>query len=433
MKRVLIVSPHFSPTNAPDMQRTRLALPHLRAHGWEPTVLAVHPKMVEGGVNEPLLEQTYPHDLRIVRARGVAPAATRRFGFGSLWWRCGGALRRAGDAILGAEHFSAVLFSTAQFGAFTLGPRWRRRYAVPYVLDYQDPWRTDYYRRTGTRPPGGRLKFGLSQLVARVREPNVVGKAAAIIVTSPAYAGELRRRYPAWHDSAIDYLPFGASPLDLALAQEHPPKKPLIDFADGNVHFVYAGRCGPAMRTALSALFRAFARFRTAHPGEAERLRFHFIGTDYAPPPLGQESVMPWARAEGVEAQVREVCYRVPYFEVLHYLTRAHALLSLGTNDSSYAASKLVSYLLVQQPLLLVYHEKSPGLQLAQEIGGGAPIAFADETPIDTLAGRIEETWFRDARWRQTPIASWSRLVPHLAETSTTRLAAVLDRVQEDG
>ena len=72
-RKVLIVSPHFAPINAPDMQRVRLALPYLRSHGWEPVVLALAPGMIEGGVNEPLLEETYPKDIRIVRVRGIPP------------------------------------------------------------------------------------------------------------------------------------------------------------------------------------------------------------------------------------------------------------------------------------------------------------------------------------------------------------------------
>ena len=100
MKKILIVSPHFPPINAPDMQRVRLSLPFLRAQGWEPTVLAVTPESVEGGVRDPMLESTYPVDIRIVRVRGISPRLTRWAGIGSLWWRCGRAVARAGERLL---------------------------------------------------------------------------------------------------------------------------------------------------------------------------------------------------------------------------------------------------------------------------------------------------------------------------------------------
>ena len=41
VKKVLIVSPHFPPLNAPDMQRVRMSLPYFAAEGWEPVVLAL--------------------------------------------------------------------------------------------------------------------------------------------------------------------------------------------------------------------------------------------------------------------------------------------------------------------------------------------------------------------------------------------------------
>ena len=151
-RRVLIVSPHFPPVNAPDMQRARMALPYLRASGWEPVVLAVAPEMIEGGVLEPLLEETYPADIRIVRVRGIPARATRWAGIGSLWLRCGRALRAAGDGLLRRERFDLVFFSTTQFDAFSLGPRWKAMFGVPYVLDYQDPWVNDYYRAHARLP-----------------------------------------------------------------------------------------------------------------------------------------------------------------------------------------------------------------------------------------------------------------------------------------
>jgi len=73
MKKLLIVSPHFPPINAPDMQRVRLALPYLRAHGWEPTVLAIAPDSIEGGRARSVLEKTYPADIRVVRVPGLSP------------------------------------------------------------------------------------------------------------------------------------------------------------------------------------------------------------------------------------------------------------------------------------------------------------------------------------------------------------------------
>jgi hypothetical protein len=216
-RKVLIISPHFAPINTPDMQRTRMALPFLRKFGWEPVVLAVTPDMVEGGVLEPLLELTYPADIRVIRVGGIPPRYTRRIGFGSLWLRCGRALKKAADELLRTEHFDVVFFSTTQFDMFTLGPKWKARFGVPYVIDYQDPWVNQYYSNTRVRPPGGWLKFGYSQWCAKRREPRVLReaskKATRGSMRSASYSCPLGPRRPTLWLSGITSPPFPWSHL----------------------------------------------------------------------------------------------------------------------------------------------------------------------------------------------------------------------------
>lgn len=429
MRRVLFVSPHFPPVNAPDMQRARLALPHLRALGWEPVVLAVVPAAVEGAVVEPLLEQTYPADIRVVRVRGLSPALTRPLGVGSLWWRCGRALRRAGDELLSQEKFDLVFFTTTQFDAFTLGPRWLARFGVPYVLDYQDPWVNDYYRKNGVRPPGGPLKYWFSQYTARRREPAVVRAAAAVVSVSSSYGPDLLARHPGLDPARLHHLPFGAAATDLEIARRYRPEKSLVPFGDGRVHMVYAGRCGPDMSRSLSMLFRAFRRYRDSHPAEAALIRFHFIGTDYAPPPLGRYWARPVAEAEGVADQIEEHCYRVPYFDALHYLVSADALLAVGSNDPTYSASKIFPYLLARRPLLTIVHEESIMLSLVRGQDIATSYGF-DNHPhhlADFEAGveRIHAEWFVAAGHRVAPTRDLRKLDEHTSIGMTRRLAQI--------
>jgi hypothetical protein len=427
MKQVLIVSPHFPPINAPDMQRVRLALPHLRAHGWDPTVLAIAPESIEGGVREPLLEQTYPPDIRVVRVRGIPPTLTRWAGIGNLWWRCGGALTRAGDRLLQEQRFDLAFFSTTQFSAFRLGPRWRAGFRLPFILDYQDPWVNEYYARTRTAPPGGGLRFAFAQWRARRDEPRVLREAAGVVAVSDGYAQQLAQRYD-WFDPAqVRVLPFGASARDFELARTHAPAEPLIYFDDGNIHHVYAGRAGPDMELALTILFRAFRRFLATDEGVARKMRFHFIGTGYAPPPLGRNAVRPIAIAEGVGDFVHEERHRVPYFDALHYLQRADALVAVGSDDPSYSASKLFPYILARRPLLLVYHGGSPVLSFAQQVAAGARFSFEVKGDIDAVADEVQQRWFAAAAYRRYHPFNEEAFAPLMAPALAAQLAAVFD------
>lgn len=429
MRRVLIVSPHFPPVNAPDMQRVRLALSHFREHGWEPTVLAVRPDRVEGAVLDPLLEQTFPTDIPIHRVGGISPRLTRKFGIGSLWWRCGRALRATGESLLREHKFDLVFFSTTLFNSFTLGPRWLRRFGVPYVLDYQDPWVNDYYRVTGNRPPGGAAKYWLAQASARRHEPRVLRAAGGVIAVSSAYGPSLAMRYPWFAAGTVQTIPFGTSTHDLKLARHHEPATSLVPVGDGNIHHVYAGRGGADMAPALTLLFRSFRRFLDTHPKVAERMRFHFIGTDYAPPPLGQLTALPVAEREGILPYVSEHCQRVPYFDALHYIVRADALVIVGSNDPSYSASKIFPYLFSGRPLLTIAHAGSLMLDLALAQARTGCFAF-DQSPVNhtALVSRIHHEWFVQKGYLQSPPIDQARLLPHTAATMTRQLIRVFDQ-----
>jgi hypothetical protein len=102
LKKVLIVSPHFPPINAPDMQRVRMSLPYYRAHGWEPVVLAVG-KDWQLGVTEPNLLSTVPSDVRVVHVPALSPNWSRWIGIGNLGLRAWPSLFRAGGRLLGGE------------------------------------------------------------------------------------------------------------------------------------------------------------------------------------------------------------------------------------------------------------------------------------------------------------------------------------------
>ena len=428
MKKLLIVSPHFPPVNAPDLHRVRALLPYLRAAGWEPTVLAVAAESIEGGVIEPALEATYPSDIPVVRVRGLPAGVTRRFGVGGLWWRCGSALRRAGDELIARERFDLAFFSTTQFGAFTLGPRWRRRHGLRYVVDYQDPWITSHYRATGQVPPGGWIKFTLNQWWARTQEARVLRAASGVIAVSPAYGPELQRRYRWIDPKDVSVIPFGAPVADFTHAAQHPPERCTITFDPKFVHFVYVGRCSSGMTRALRILFRAFRHHLDHTPETARLCRLHLIGTDYAPASRAKPTTLLVAEGEGVAEYVHEHPARVPYFEALHYAQRADALLAIGSDDPGYTASKLFATFLAQRPTLLLYHRDSPVMAFAQQLRVGTAFGLGDPAADVQVTQRVADEWFKDEAWRRSPLASLAELRPYTAEALAGRVIDVLNR-----
>ena len=63
LKRVLIISPYFPPSNAADMQRIRMSLPYFGNYGWEAEVVTVDPKFSDMVKDDLLLESVPPNIL----------------------------------------------------------------------------------------------------------------------------------------------------------------------------------------------------------------------------------------------------------------------------------------------------------------------------------------------------------------------------------
>jgi hypothetical protein len=421
MPNVLIVSPHFAPVNAPDMHRVRLALPHLCAHNWSATVLAIAPELVEGATIDHELSATLPADVPIRYARGIPYQWTRRLGFGSLWLRCGKSVQRAGDDLLAKGNFDLVFISTSQFGAFNLGPRWRKRFGVPFVIDFQDPWVNEHYHVHKTPPPGGWTKYRWAQYQARKGEPAAVLGAGGIVCVSGQYGPKLQQRYATLNEDRIHHIPFGASSIDLEVGARITPEPDLLERADDLIHHVYTGRCTPSMRPALDILFKAFAHFMERSPARAKIHRFHFIGTNYAPAHMAEHTVLPAARSAGVEKFVSEHTGRVGYFEAVNYTTRADSILIMGSNDSSYNPSKLNGSLITRSPLLLIAHQKSALLNRAQHIGLKYTFAFSADQTATNAIGDLLTRWFEKKGFAEPPPEEVSRHVLS-AEAMTDQL-----------
>lgn len=424
LKRVLIISPHFPPINAPDHQRVRMALPLFKEFGWEPIVLAVSPAKVEG-VLDPTLAQTLPEDLRVVWSGAWSARWTRRFGVGSLAYRAGRYLKRAGENLLRRERFDLVFFSTTVFPTLAFGPLWRKKFGIPYILDFQDPWLSDYYlNHPKQRPPGGRLKYGFAQWLARRLEPAAVRGAAHIVCVSPEYPRMFQHRYPELRDDQFTTLPFSASESDYEFLRAHPVRQTIFNPQDGRRHWVYAGVCNPGMELAARAFFAALNELFKKQPVLRKELQIHFVGTSYA---LNARKIIePVARECGVGDVVSEQTDRLPYFAALRCLSDADALIILGSNDPGYTASKVFPYILAQKPLLAVFHEASSVVGLLKLTKAGTVVTFRNGESVEMTASRITATgWLNQPA---APATDWLQFKPYSVREMTRRLSEVFDK-----
>jgi hypothetical protein len=417
MKKVLVVSPNWPPLAYPDLHRVRMALPFFAEYGWEPLILRIDPDE-QPGVQEAALVQTVPGATRVREAGSIPLAFTRWLGLRHAGLRSFFHIARLGDRIIREERPDIVFFSTTMFPLFILGRYWRARHGIPYVLDFQDPWHAGAWERPGAKAAAARAMGALL-------EPASVRGAAHMVCVSADYPRVLAARYgiPAQRFSV---LPFGAPEGDFETVQRLALAQRVFDPRDGHEHWVYAGRGGADMETALRALFLALARAHARDRDRFGRVRLHFIGTSYTAGCDAVETVAPIARACGVGDLVHERPERVGYLESLQCLLDADALVVPGSSDPGYTASKIYPYILARRPLLAVFHENSSVVGVIRRARAGTVVTFNSQDDSERISERLLEQWFRPYP-PPAPQTDWAAFRIHGAREMTRVLGAVFD------
>jgi hypothetical protein len=403
-----------------------MALPYFEQFGWRATVLCVDAKFIEAG-HDPLLSKSIPEDVEVVSSNAIPVDLTRKLGIGSLSLRSRGALNRTGRHILNRKKCDLVYFSTTEFGVMPLGLKWKSALGVPYVLDIQDPWVNDHYRKTGQQPPGGKFKHGITQWFAARQEGRVVRNASFTTVVSEHYIDNFLNKYPDLDRQRFETIPFAATPLDNELVEREDVVQTQFDPSDGFQHWVYIGRCGPDMKYSLTALMSAF-RKAVSETSEFSKVRMHFLGTDYANKDRARHWVKPIAEELGVGDYVSESPERIPYFSVIRCLQQADALVVPGSDDPRYTASKLYPYIVANRPCLTIFHSDSSVNDVVKATNSCIPVEFESGISTEELSQRIFDQWFASKKYAQTPKTNWDAFQPYTAEAMTKRLVNVFEK-----
>lgn len=389
MKRVLIISPHFPPVNAADMQRVRHSLPYFKEMGWEAEVVTVNLEYVEQYSVDNLLMETIPTDVKVHYVDAYEASKTRKFGLGSLSMRSFFHYRKYVDRLLKKQKFDLIYFSTTLFHVMALGPHWKKKFGVPFILDIQDPWRNDFYldKPKSERPP----KFFLSYNIDKYLEAYTMKAVDGIISVSNGYVDTLTERYANLSKDMFKVIPFGYSTLDFDVMEKNVTGCSKVRYSDGVINVTYVGRGGHDMRLACACLFQAL---KNVSP--QKKIHFWFVGTSYALEGQGAKTIEPIAEEYGVEAMVTEVTDRVPFFETLYLLKNADALFIPGSTDMSYTASKVYQYVLSQKELLAIFYKKSSVVTVLETAGVGSVVTFDDSLKVTEVMIAQTEAFIRN-------------------------------------
>jgi hypothetical protein len=426
-RRVLIVSPHFPPINAADHQRIRMALPYFAEFGWDVTVLCIDPSFIEGKCDRNL-NLTVPANIEVIKSSAISPKLSRKLKLGNLALRSIPFLIKATAKYFENNYFDLVYFSNTVFLTMPLGRYWLSKYKIPYILDFQDPWLSDYYERTKNTPPGGKLKYTVVSSLARIFEPFTMRKVSHIISVSPEYPKMLMERYSWLHQEQFTVLPFGAPEKDFEMLSSLNIQQKIFDPNDGYKHWVYVGRVIEGMHFSIKSLFSTIQTHRQQFPETWQKIKLHFVGTKYSTFDHNKE-IEAIAKFYNLDDLVTEYPQRIPYFEALQMLKDSHAILIIGSDDQGYSASKVYPCILARKPILAILHEQSLVVNVLETCQAGQVVTFSDPATTNLIAPlttKIE--WLLAQSYNYTSVTDWQAFQPYTAREMTQQQCAIFDR-----
>jgi hypothetical protein len=419
-RQVVLVAPEFPPSNTAGAHRPRLFAKHLPAFGWQPTVLTIRADRIEGPLDPTLTALVDPR-LAIVRTGALPVRPVRTIGdvgIRALPWHFSALVDRARRGLVDA----VVLFGPPWF-SFTHGPLLRLLFGVPYVVDYIDPWITDW--TASHRFPA---KGWWYHRAATAIEPMALRSASAVTAVSEGMLDGVLRRYPGLSPQCVAAMPYGAEVDDVLASERIGATPPDIDRSGHEVTIVFTGAIQPNGRELVRAVLRGLAALKRSSPSIGSRVRARFYGTSNLTWGQGRETVLPIAKELGVADLVSERPERIPYMSALAALRASRIVLMFGSTERAYSASKLYPAILSGRPVLALCHAESAMRATIEETGAGICITFSSAAELERLDQRIADAIVTLASSQHTPVDARS-VEPYSARRSTEILAGILDRI----
>ncbi len=406
-----MIALHFPPIRVSSgIQRTLKFATYLRDHGWQSTVLTVHPRAYERTSDDQLAE--IPDDVRVVRAFGLDAsrhlAVARRYprllarpDRYSSWIPFG---VRAGWRLIRQEQPQAIWSTYPAASAHVLAGVLHRLSGLPWIADFRDQMTDPAY----PADPVAWRDF-------RRIETSVVARSARSVFTTPSMRAMYAERYAAVPEARWQMIPNGYDEENFRAAEARVESSPA---AGGPLRLVHAGVLYPVERDP-TAFFRALARLRARGGIGPDRLRVVLRAT-------GHDAAYAAMLAElGIDDLV-ELAEPRPYAETLAEMLAADGLLLFQSSAfNRQVPAKLYEYLRAQRPILALTDAAGDTATTLRECGIDSIVPLDDAEAIeDGLAAFVDALRRGDA-----PVARLADAQAYSRATGAARLAGLLDDV----
>ncbi|MEJ7627556.1 MAG: hypothetical protein WKF35_11880 [Ferruginibacter sp.] len=366
MKKILIIAPHFPPSNLAAVHRSRLFAQHLPAFGWKPVILTVDEKYYEEVPDHALVKLLSP-DLQVEKAS--AWKITRPRLVGDIGLRAFYSLYKKAKHLIKKESIDFLYIPIPSFYTALLGRWLHSSTGIRYGIDYIDPWVHTF--------PGSEKKFSrhwFSSRIAECLEPVAIKKASLITGVAPGYFKDALFRNPHLNKSAIHgAMPYGGEVKDHDMINSMLVSPYIFQKNKNKMQLVYAGAMLPNAYSILEAIFSAISNNKDAFTD----VEFHFIGTGKSPNDNNGYNIKPLAEKYNLwETVIYEYPKRIPYLDVLMHYSIADAIFILGSTEAHYTPSKTYQAVLSGKPLYAVLHVDSTAIKVIENSKAGLVLGF---------------------------------------------------------
>jgi glycosyltransferase involved in cell wall biosynthesis len=393
----LFITYYFPPSGGPGVQRVLKFVKYLPEFGWEPVVLTVRQGAYPS--RDPSLEGELGAGLRIYRTpswdpfalyarwTGKRPDEAATVGFASTkppdwrerwarWIRANCFLPdarlgwvpfaiRAGRQILRQLPVRVLVTSGPPHSTHLIGRALHRRFHLPWVADFRDPWTgIDYYAELPMSRWARRLDAALERAVLR--------EASAVVTVGPSMARHLQERYSRFYH----VIPNGFDESDFP--------SPAADPEPGSAfRLLYVGTLNPARNPEI--LWEALRRLRA----EGIRLELELVG-------LIDGLVQERLAQLGLLGDLVRVRAYVPHEEAVRLMCGADGLLLLinrSPGAEGILTGKIYEYLASGRPVLGIGPPEGDAALVLRQSGAGVMVHWDDlEGLIDHLRA-FYEAW----------------------------------------
>ncbi|WP_407525586.1 hypothetical protein PDL71_03850 [Lacibacter sp. MH-610] len=383
-KKLLIISPHYPPSNLAAVHRSRLFAQHLPSFGWEPIVLTVHEDYYEEALDHNL-ERLLPKEQRIEKVKAWRVTKPRLIG--DIGLRAFFQLRKRAVQLVKEERIDFVYIPIPSFYAALLGPYIKRKTGVAYGIDYIDPW---VHRFPGSDRLFSRHWF--STQLAQWLEPKAVKHCSLITGVAQGYYEAVLQRNPQLRQQCITgAMPYGGEAADHEKVKEL-SLTPYLFQKNKKLQLVYAGAMLPKAYQPLEQILQVIAVNRS----HFENVEFHFIGTGKTPNDPEGFNIKPLAEKYSLwESVVFEYPKRIPYLDVLTHLEASDGVFILGSTEAHYTPSKTYQAVLSKKPVLAVLNAESTAVEVLRIANAGEVLDFAGENDLNTIGNKWMSCWER--------------------------------------